>query len=107
MLILTGVVLSNRYYLIVVVENMHESCAIVGHDIEQEVGTYSLSETLPLSFSPARFYACVIQRCQTPLGVPHLFMQVPQDSDRHHSGDTGTHGHDQQLRQLAVKIITH
>jgi hypothetical protein len=48
MLLLTGVVLSVHYYLIVVVENMHESCAIVGCDIEQEVGTYSLSEpTIP------------------------------------------------------------
>jgi hypothetical protein len=101
MLLLTGVVLSDRYYLIVVVENMHESCAMVGRDIEQEVGTYSLSEPLPLSFSPARLYAHVIQRCQTPLGVPHLLMQVPRESDHHRSGGTGNRGREQQLRQLA------
>jgi hypothetical protein len=101
MLLLTGVVLSDRYYLIVVVENMHESCAIVGRDIEQEVGTYSLSEPLPLSFSPTRLYARVIQRCQTPLGVPHLLMQAPRESDHHRSGGTGNRGRDRQLRQLA------
>ena len=100
MLLLTGIVLSDRYYLIVVVENMHESCAIIGRDIEQEVCTYPFSEPLPLSFSPARLYACVIQHCQTPLGVPHLLMQVPRDFDCHRPGGTGNHGRDRQLRQL-------
>jgi hypothetical protein len=101
MLLLTGIVLSDRYYLIVVVENLHKSCALIGHDIEQEVSTYPLSEPLPLSFSPARLYACVTQRCQTPLGVPHLLMQVLHDLDCHRPGGIGNHGCDRQLRQLA------